>query len=53
MRKPEAPEDDATVDAGRNPAADEERAVKERLQLIEERIADLRKLLKRFRKKLQ
>jgi hypothetical protein len=52
MRKPEAPEDDATVGAERKAAADEERVLKERRQVIQDSIAHLKKLLERLRKKL-
>ena len=52
MRKPEGPEDDATVNAERKAAADEERGLTARRQVIQDYIAHLKDLLERLRNKL-
>jgi hypothetical protein len=51
MRKPETP-DEARIGAKRKSRANEQRGLKERLQVIKEYINDRRDVLKRFRKKL-
>lgn len=52
MRKPEASEDGSKIGAERKPRANDQRGLKERRQVIEEYITDLRDVLKRLRNKL-